>query len=78
MGLPDEDRGKYDVIKDTIISVCVDIGDNAEILKVSHCTVIHAVSSSTREESEIIRDNMIVDDKNEAEDEPWERKLCLR
>ena len=62
MVLPDEHWGKADVFVNDIISRCVDIGDGVERLKVIPCTVIHVVSSSAREESEIPRDTMIIDD----------------
>ena len=60
--LPDEHWGKADVFVNDIISRCVDIGNGVERLNVIPCTVIHVVSSSAREESEIPRDTMIIDD----------------
>ena len=77
--LPIEDQGKADVFVDDIISVAPDINDNLSRLKAASCTVLHAFahSASSSSSTSIKRDNLIADDKNEAEGAPEETKVVL-
>ena len=75
--LPDEDYGKADCFVDDIISCCVDINDNLGRLMAAPCTVIHALAHKCSSSSYVKRDNLIADDKNEAEGGPEEIKICL-
>ena len=76
--LPVEDHGKADVFVDDIISIAPDINDNLQRLKAASCTVIHAISNTASSSSTSIpRDDMIADDKNEAEGAPEEIKITL-
>ena len=77
ISMPDEDSGKADCFIDDIISCCVDIGDNLERLMTAPCTILHAVATNSSGDSSIKRDNLIADDKNEAEGGPEEVKICL-
>ena len=79
MDLPIEDQGKADVFVDDIISVAPDINDNLSRLKAASCTVLHAFAhnASASSSSSIKRDNLIADDKNEAEGAPEENKVVL-
>ena len=77
--LPIEDKGKADVFIDDIISVAPDINENLDRLRAASCTVLHAIAhkSSRHSQCSIKRDNLIADDKNEAEGAPEEIKICL-
>ena len=77
--LPVEDNGKADVFVDDIISVAPDINDNLQRLRAASCTVLHAFAhkASSSSSSSIKRDNLVADDKNEAEGAPEELKIVL-
>ena len=77
VSLPIEDQGKSDVFIDDLISVAVDINDNLNRLRAAPCTIIHAISHSSSSSPHIKRDDLIADDKNDAEGAPEERKICL-
>jgi hypothetical protein len=77
--LPIKDRGKANVFIDNIISVAPDIGNNLGRLRAALYSVLHAFGHkmSASSTSAIPRDNLIADDKNEAEGAPEEVKICL-
>ena len=74
--LMDEPDSKADVFVDDIISITVDSKDNLARLMAAPCTVIHAVAHSA-EVTHIKRQDLISDEKNEAEGAPEEIKICL-
>ena len=75
--LPIEDEGKTDVFIDDLISVAVDINNNLDRIRTAPCTVLHAIAHSSSHPTHLKRDNLIADDKNDAEGAPEERKICL-
>jgi hypothetical protein len=75
--LPDDYHGKADCFVDDIISCAVDDGDNLLRLKAAACTVIHAISHQASSDTHLPRQDIIADDKNEAEGAPEEVKICL-
>ena len=77
VNIPADDSGKADCFVDDIISCAVDIGDNLEKLIAAPCTVIHAFAHKATSPSIIPRQNIISDDKNEAEGAAEEVKICL-
>ena len=79
MKLPIEYKGKADVFIDDIISVAPDIDENLDRLRAASCTVIHALAHKVLNASSysIERDDLMADDKNEAEGAPEEIKICL-
>ena len=68
---------KTDSFIDDMISVGLDIGDSLSRLIAAPCTVLHAVSHKADTETFIPRDDMISNEKNEAEGSPEEEKICL-
>ena len=75
--MPTEDEGKTDCFVDDLISVAVDINDNLDRLRAAPCTILHAVAHSSSNHTHLKRDNLIADDKNDAEGAPEEQKTCL-
>ena len=75
--MPDNDDGAADCFIDDIITSAADIGDNLQRITAAPCTIIHALAHSPSSSTFIHRQNMIADDKNEAEGAPEERKICL-
>lgn len=75
--IPVNDNGKTDGYIDDLITVVPDIGDNIDRARIAPCTVLHALAQSTDGETHIPRDNLIAEDKNEAEGAPEEQKICL-
>ena len=75
--LPENDDSSADCFIDDIISAAVDIHDNLQRITAAPCTVIHALAHSSATTTYIQRQNMIADDKNEAEGGPEEIKICL-
>jgi hypothetical protein len=75
--LPDNDDASADCFVDDIISLAVDVADNLQRITAAPCTVIHALAHSAEQDTYIKRNNMIADDKNEAEGAPEESKICL-
>ena len=75
--LPEKYNGKADCFVDDIISIAVDIEDNLQKLIAAPCTVIHAVANRAEGTTFVERNNMISDEKNEAEGAPEEVKICL-
>jgi hypothetical protein len=75
--LPDDDHASADCFIDDIITSAVDINDNLQRITAAPCTVIHALAHSAAGDTHISRQNMIADDKNEAEGGPEESKICL-
>ena len=73
----DEPDGKADVFVDDIMSITVDSGNNLEKLMAAPCTVIHAIAHSANGKTHIKRQDLISDEKNEAEGAPEEVKICL-
>jgi hypothetical protein len=71
-----EPDSKADVFVDDIISITVDSQDNLARLMAAPCTVIHAVAHSATD-THLKRQNLISDEKNEAEGAPEEIKICL-
>jgi hypothetical protein len=75
--IPDIARGKADNFIDDIISCVVDKKDNLRRIIAAPCTVIHAMGHSPSSETFIPRQDLISDEKNEAEGAPEEIKICL-
>ena len=75
--MPDDDDGAADCFIDDIITIAVDLGDNLKRITAAPCTVIHALAHSPSSSTFVHRQNMIADDKNEAEGGPEECKICL-
>ena len=76
--LPDDEDCKSDVFIDDIITVGVDINDNLQRITAAPCTVMHAIAhKATNDETFVPRQNLIADDKNEAEGAPEEVKIVL-
>jgi hypothetical protein len=75
--LPEDYHGKADCFVDDIISCVVDMGDNLLRLQAAACTVIHAVAHQAASDTFLPRQDIIADDKNEAEGAPEEIKICL-
>ena len=75
--LPDSDSGNADCFVDDIITTAVDINDNLQRIMAAPCTIIHAMAHQATDSTFINRQNMIADDKNEAEGGPEEAKICL-
>ena len=77
MQLPDNDDASSDCFIDDIITAAVDIDDNLQHITAAPCTIIHALAHSAETTTYIRRQNMIADDKKEAEGGPEEIKICL-
>ena len=75
--LPDNDDASADCFIDDIITAAVDVNDNLQRITAAPCTIIHALAHSAETTTYIRRQNMIADDKNEAEGGPEELKICL-
>ena len=75
--LPDNDDASADCFVDDIITSAVDVADNLQRITAAPCTVIHALAHTASADTHIQRNNMIADDKNEAEGAPEETKICL-
>ena len=75
--IPENDCGKADCFIDDIITVAVDLGNNAERIAAAPCTVLHSVAHKCIGNIHVKRDNIISDDKNEAKGAPEETKICL-
>ena len=75
--LPANDSPAADCFVDDIISSAVDVADNLQRITAAPCTVIHALAHTADQATHITRNNMIADDKNEAEGAPEESKICL-
>ena len=75
--LTDEPDGKADVFVDDIMSITVDKDDNLKRLMTAPCTVIHAVAHKATGKTHLTRQDLISDEKNEAEGAPEEIKICL-
>ena len=75
--IPKISRGKADNFIDDIISCVVDEKDNLQRIIAAPCTIIHAIAHSSSSNTYIPRQNIISDDKNEAEGAPEEIKICL-
>ena len=72
-----EPDSKADVFVDDIMSVTVDRKDNLKRLIAAPCTVIHAIAHKAEGITHISRQDLISDEKNEAEGAPEEIKICL-
>ena len=57
---------KTDVFIDNIITVGVDKGDNMQRILPGPCTIMYAVAHNASSDTFVPRQNLIVDDKNEA------------
>ena len=69
---------KADVFIDDVITVGVDMDDNLERIVAAPCSIMHAMAHNDNELlSSIPRQNIIADDKNEAEGAPEEVKIVL-
>ena len=68
---------KADVFIDNITTVRVDKGDNLQRILYGPCTIMHAVAHNASSEIFVPRQNLIADDKNEAEGSPEESKITL-
>ena len=75
--LDNEPDSKADVFVDDIMSVTVNINDNLDRLVTAPCTVIHAIAHKAVGNTHIQRQDLISDEKNEAEGAPEEIKICL-
>ena len=73
-------KGKYckaDVFIDYIITVGVEKGGNLQRILVGPCTIMHVVAHNESSDTIVLRQNLIPDDKNEAEGDPEEVKSTL-
>ena len=78
VNLPDNELCESDVFIDDIISVSVDTEDNLDRIIAAPCTIMHAVAHKAKnDESFIPRQNIISEDRNEAEGAPEEIKITL-
>jgi hypothetical protein len=77
VAMPDNDDGAADCFIDDIIMCAMDIDDNLQRITAAPCAIIHALAHSLSSTTFIRRQNMIADNKNEAEGGPEERKICL-
>ena len=68
---------KSDVFVDDIITVGVDIDNNLAKIVAAPCTIMHAVAHKANGDTFIPRQDLIADDKNEAEGGPEETKVIL-
>ena len=75
--LNNDESCKSDVFVDDIITVGVDINNNLEKIVAAPCTVMHAVAHKATGQTFIPRQDLIADDKNEAEGGPEETKTIL-
>ena len=66
-----------DVFIDDIISLCLDTSNNCEKICAGPCTVIEALERKGGTSCSVQKDDLIADDKNEAEGGPAEEKICL-
>lgn len=72
-----EDCGKCDVYIDDIVPICVDITNNVDRIVAAPCTVIHAIAHKGSGATYLPRDDMIAEDKCDAEGAPALVKTCL-
>ena len=76
--LPDDELCKSDVFIDDIITVGVDTDDILDRIIAAPCTIMHAVAhKAENNETFVPRQDIISDDKNEAEGAPEEVKITL-
>ena len=68
---------KADVLIDDIITVGVYKGDNLQRILSGPFTIMHAVAHNESSDTFVPRQNLIADDKNEAEGSPEESKITL-
>ena len=68
---------KSDVFVDDIITVGVNERDNLKRITAAPCSVMHALAHSCSSNVHLPRDDIIADDKNEAEGAPEENKIVL-
>ena len=71
------DKCSADVFIDDIISVGVHQGDNLQRLIAGPCTVMHAMAHKAAGDVHLPRQDIIADDKNDAEGAPEEVKVVL-
>ena len=74
--LPDEEC-YADVFIDDIISICLDLSNNCTKICAGPCTVIEALERKGKTSYSVQKDELLADDKNEAEGGPAEEKICL-
>ena len=61
----------------TFITAAVDNVNNLERIEAAPCTVIHAISHNAKGKTHVLRQDIISDEKNDAEGAPEEKKICL-
>ena len=69
--LPDEEC-YADVFIDDIISICLDLSNNCTKICAGPCTVIEALERKGKTSYSVQKDELLADDKNEAEGGPVE------
>ena len=74
--LPDEEY-YVDVFIDDIIFICLDISNNCKKICAGPCTVIEALERKGKISCSVQKNELLADDKNEAEGGPSEEKICL-
>ena len=76
VNLDEPNQCKSDIFIDNLISIGVDIGDNLQRLIAAPCTVMHAIAHKVSGPVHLPRNDIIADDKNDAEGAPEESKIC--
>ena len=75
--IPIKSLSKADVFVDDIITVGVDIDDTLEKVTKAPITVMEAIADDAIFECDIVRDDLLSDDKTRIEGAPEEIKICL-
>ena len=73
----EKDNCSADVFIDDIITLGVDIGNNVTKIMAGPCTIIHAMAHTASNDTTILRQDFIADDKNDVEGGPEEVKIVL-
>ena len=68
---------KADCFIDDIITAAVDNVNNLDRIEVAHCTVIREIAHNVKGKTYVPCQNIILDEKNEVEGAPEEKKICL-
>ena len=75
--IPIKSLGKADVFVDDIITVGLDMDDTLEKVTKAPITVMEAIADDAIFECDIVRDDLLSDDKTRIEGAPEEIKICL-
>ncbi len=75
--IPLESKSKADVFVDDVITVGLDTEDNLERITKAPITVLDAIADDSILNCDILRDDLLADDKTKIEGAPEEIKICL-